>query len=123
MPPAVFAVVREEAPAFRGSASPEGSPRPGLPPPATAPKLLDRVREVLRFKHYSLRTEEAYTGWIRRYLLFHAQKVERSEEVESQTGRKRDSEGGSQAGSMRHTALRLAPSGLARDGGGAGFPD
>jgi integron integrase len=34
-------------------------------------KLLDRVREVLRVKHYSFRTEQAYTAWIRRYILFH----------------------------------------------------
>lgn len=33
----------------------------------TAPKLLDRVRERLRMKHYSLRTEEAYPFWIRRF--------------------------------------------------------
>lgn len=35
------------------------------------PRLLDQVRHVLRRKHYSLRTEEAYVGWIRRYVLFH----------------------------------------------------
>ena len=34
-------------------------------------KLLDRVREAIRTKHYSIRTEEAYTNWIRRYILFH----------------------------------------------------
>jgi integron integrase len=35
------------------------------------PKLLDRVRQLMRLRHYSLRTEEAYIGWIRRYILFH----------------------------------------------------
>lgn len=35
------------------------------------PKLLDQVRRVLRLKHYSLRTEESYVDWIRRYILFH----------------------------------------------------
>ena len=35
------------------------------------PKLLDRVRWHLRVKHYSIRTEQAYTDWIRRYILFH----------------------------------------------------
>jgi integron integrase len=35
------------------------------------PRLLDRVRQVLRVKHYAIRTEEAYVGWIRRYVLFH----------------------------------------------------
>jgi len=33
------------------------------------PRLLDRVRIALRTKHYSLRTEEAYIGWIRRFIL------------------------------------------------------
>ncbi|HEV8338040.1 MAG TPA: phage integrase N-terminal SAM-like domain-containing protein [bacterium] len=35
------------------------------------PKLLDRVREAIRTRHYSGRTEKAYVGWIRRYVLFH----------------------------------------------------
>ncbi len=35
------------------------------------PRLLDRVREAVRVRHYSLRTEEAYVGWIRRFILFH----------------------------------------------------
>jgi hypothetical protein len=34
-------------------------------------KLLDDVRTVARLRHFSLRTEQAYTGWIRRYILFH----------------------------------------------------
>lgn len=35
------------------------------------PKLLDQVRIAIRTKHYSLRTEEAYVQWIRRFILFH----------------------------------------------------
>lgn len=35
------------------------------------PKLLDQVRNAIRVKHYSFRTEEAYTDWIRRFILFH----------------------------------------------------
>jgi integron integrase len=35
------------------------------------PKLLDQVRIVARLKHYSLSTEKAYVGWIRRFILFH----------------------------------------------------
>ncbi len=35
------------------------------------PKLLDQVREVTRMKHYSLRTEQAYVSWIKRYIFFH----------------------------------------------------
>jgi integron integrase len=39
--------------------------------PAAAPRLLDRVRQAIRTRHYSYRTEEAYVGWIRRFILFH----------------------------------------------------
>ncbi len=35
------------------------------------PKLLDQVRQTIRRKHYSLRTEQAYVDWIRRYIFFH----------------------------------------------------
>jgi len=35
------------------------------------PKLLDQVRDTIRLKHYSLRTEQAYSDWIRRFILFH----------------------------------------------------
>jgi len=35
------------------------------------PKLLDQVREVIRMKHYSIRTEQAYVNWIKRYIFFH----------------------------------------------------
>jgi hypothetical protein len=38
---------------------------------APSPRLLDRVRWHLRVKHYSIRTEQAYVDWIRRYILFH----------------------------------------------------
>jgi integron integrase len=39
----------------------------------TAPpkKLLDRMREILRVKHYSIRTEQTYVNWTKRYILFH----------------------------------------------------
>src|SRR5437016_9637650 len=43
--------------------------------PAPQPrKLLDHVRDVLRVNHYSVRTEEAYVGWIRRFILYHNKK-------------------------------------------------
>ena len=35
------------------------------------PRLLDRVRAACRLRHYSLRTEEAYVAWIKRFILFH----------------------------------------------------
>ncbi|MGD9787956.1 MAG: integron integrase [Sulfuricellaceae bacterium] len=41
---------------------------------AKTPRLLDRVRERLRFRHYSLRTEQAYVQWIKRYVLFHGKR-------------------------------------------------
>jgi integron integrase len=47
-----------------------GEPPPGRPPP----KLLDRVREAIRVRHYSPRTEEAYVAWVRRYIVFHGKR-------------------------------------------------
>jgi len=37
-------------------------------------KLLDQVREVMRLKHYSIRTERTYCDWVRRYVQFHRMK-------------------------------------------------
>ncbi|MCK5293135.1 MAG: integron integrase [Arcobacteraceae bacterium] len=34
-------------------------------------KLLDILRDKIRFKHYSIRTEQVYVGWAKRYILFH----------------------------------------------------
>jgi integron integrase len=41
---------------------------------AKKPKLLDRLRHKIRVKHYSIRTEEAYVDWARRYILFHGKR-------------------------------------------------
>jgi integron integrase len=38
---------------------------------ADSPKLLDQVRDKIRAKHYSIRTESAYSDWIKRFILFH----------------------------------------------------
>lgn len=38
------------------------------------PKLLDQVRNLIRAKHYSMRTEQAYLGWIKRFILFHGKR-------------------------------------------------
>jgi integron integrase len=35
------------------------------------PKLLDQVRNAIRLKHYSIRTEQVYIDWIKRFILFH----------------------------------------------------
>ncbi|HLO15228.1 MAG TPA: integron integrase [Anaerolineales bacterium] len=45
---------------------------PSNVPPAGKPKkLLDQYGEFLRNRHYSLRTENTYIGWVRRYILYH----------------------------------------------------
>lgn len=49
----------EKEPALR----PEGAPK--------GKKLLDQYREALRNRHYSLRTEKTYIGWVRQYILHH----------------------------------------------------
>lgn len=38
-------------------------------------KLMDQVREVLRVKHYAIRTERSYCDWIRRFVRFHGMKA------------------------------------------------
>lgn len=35
------------------------------------PRLLAEVRTVARMRHFSIRTEQAYVNWIRRFILFH----------------------------------------------------
>ena len=45
-----------------------------VPVPSGNPKLLDQVRDVIRRKHYSIRTEQTYTDWIRRFILFHGKR-------------------------------------------------
>jgi integron integrase len=47
---------------------------PPLEPPATPPRLLDQMREHIRLRHYSLRTERTYLDWVRRYVRFHGLK-------------------------------------------------
>jgi len=42
-----------------------------LPPGAPKPKLLDQVRLAIRTRHYSVKTEEAYVGWIKRFIFYH----------------------------------------------------
>jgi hypothetical protein len=59
--------------------------RPSFPPIASdpdkaiacaprQPRLLEQVRDAIRVRHYSIRTEQAYTGWIRRFILFHGKR-------------------------------------------------
>jgi len=55
---------------FPRPAAGHASGGPANPPP----RLLDRVRIALRTRHYSARTEKAYVGWIRRFILFHGKR-------------------------------------------------
>jgi integron integrase len=43
-------------------------------PASSKPRFLDDVRRRLRLEHYSRRTEEAYVGWIRRFILFNGKR-------------------------------------------------
>ncbi len=47
----------------------------GLFPDKPAPRMYDRIVEVLRVRHYSRRTVEAYIHWIRRYIEFHQHRL------------------------------------------------
>src|SRR5262249_51477233 len=42
--------------------------------PAGNPKLLDQVRNVIRRKRYSIRTEQAYIDWIKRFIIYHGKR-------------------------------------------------
>jgi integron integrase len=46
------------------------APPPGFGPP----RLLDEVRNAIRARHYSFRTEKAYVGWVRRYVVFNGKR-------------------------------------------------
>jgi integron integrase len=48
----------------------KNSPKP-CSTPLQSPRLLDQVRECIRYKHYSLRTEQAYVYWVRAFVRFH----------------------------------------------------
>jgi integron integrase len=43
-------------------------------PRTDKPKLLDQVRDVIRRKHYSIRTEQAYIDWIKRFIIYHGKR-------------------------------------------------
>jgi integron integrase len=50
-----------------------------------SPRLADRVRDVMRLKHYSLRTERTYWDWIQRFIRFHGMRHP-SEMAEAEAG-------------------------------------
>jgi site-specific recombinase XerD len=41
---------------------------------SSSPRLLDLLRERIRLKHLSIRTEQAYVGWVRRYIIHHGKR-------------------------------------------------
>jgi integron integrase len=53
------------------AASEIAATHPPSAPPPPPPRLLDRLREAIRVRHYSIRTEDTYTDWARRFILFH----------------------------------------------------
>ena len=57
----------------RGEARPLAVAEPA-PEGASRPRLLDRVRDALRARHSSRRTEKSYVAWIRRYIVFHGKR-------------------------------------------------
>jgi integron integrase len=63
------------SPTSKGGSISATSAEAGSPPAGARPrKLLDRVRWHLRVKRYSIRTEQVYVDWIRRYILFHGKR-------------------------------------------------
>jgi len=62
------------SPNTAGPGRPVRGPRPDLLVPNPKLRLREQLREVMRFKHYSVRTEETYWGWIRQFILFHQKK-------------------------------------------------
>ena len=71
--PAFPLFVREDVRSSPGAAPPPPVGQAARSP-ASPPRLLDQVRATLRARHYSRRTETAYVGWIRRFILFHGKR-------------------------------------------------
>ena len=79
-------------------------------------KLMDQVREVLRYYHYAYRTEQTYLMWIKRFLAFHEMKRHPAKK-----GLGRDGQAGKSApqgsdGSVRLASPRYASTFKAGDG-------
>lgn len=62
---------RQEPPKSSGAAPARSVHSPATPLPGRQPKLLDRLREALRARHYSRRTEQSYCQWVKRFIFFH----------------------------------------------------
>ena len=55
-------VISQSGQPAAATSAPSGAPKP---------KLLDQVRQAIRTRHYSYRTEKAYVHWIKRFIFFH----------------------------------------------------
>ncbi len=51
--------------------APNSAMKLATPPTLRATRLLDQVRERIRYKHYSLRAEQAYVRWVRMFVKWH----------------------------------------------------
>ena len=51
-----------------------GDPTVDASDPLPSPRLLDQLRARIRVKHYALRTEQVYVGWVKRYIHFHGKR-------------------------------------------------
>src|SRR3990172_4627668 len=58
-----------QAPIYRGDTARVAAINPT--PTSPKPKMLDQVRQAIRTRHYSPRTEETYVHWIKRFIFFH----------------------------------------------------
>ncbi len=67
--PTGIRVIQDPSPQRAGRWTPALAALPPAPP--AKPKLLDRLREALRSRHYSRRTEQTYCLWIKRFIFFH----------------------------------------------------
>jgi integrase-like protein len=84
---------------------------PDDPKPAAKPKLLDQVRNAIRRKHYSLRREETYVHWIKRFIDFSGKRHPAGLGEREVTAFLADN-GGSEGLLLRYEiTLRLAPGG------------
>ncbi|WP_225218020.1 integron integrase [Luteimonas colneyensis] len=63
------AVSGSSRPLDEASGAADGAPATAPAPAAAPPRLLDQIRIRCRTKHYSIRTERAYVGWARRFIL------------------------------------------------------
>jgi integron integrase len=68
-PPLIWQIGESPPPRWKPLASPAPERAAHRPP-----RLLDQLRQAIRTRHYSRRTEEAYAAWVRRYILFHGKR-------------------------------------------------